>query len=64
MYKRQTKYRDGLFPIGLFTAGEAGEVIDLIESRQKGYYEEYGLHFIHASDEWYITCLLYTSRCV
>ncbi|MCB6344042.1 DUF512 domain-containing protein [Enterocloster lavalensis] len=50
-----TKYRDGLFPIGLFTAGEAGEVIDLIESRQKGYYEEYGLHFIHASDEWYIT---------
>lgn len=50
-----TKYRDGLFPIGLFTAGEAGEVIDLIESRQQGYYEEYGLHFIHASDEWYIT---------
>ena len=50
-----TKYRDGLFHIGLFTAGEAGEVIDLIESRQQGYYEEYGLHFIHASDEWYIT---------
>ena len=50
-----TKYRDGLFPIGLLTAGEAGEVIDLIESRQQGYYEEYGLHFIHASDEWYIT---------
>lgn len=50
-----TKYRDGLFPIGLFTAGEAGEVIDLIESRQQGYYEEYSLHFIHASDEWYIT---------
>ena len=50
-----TKYRDGLFPIGLFTAGEAGEVIDLIESCQQGYYEEYGLHFIHASDEWYIT---------
>ena len=44
-----TKYRDGLFPIGLFTAGEAGEVIDLIESRQQGYDEEY------ASDEWYIT---------
>ena len=50
-----TKYRDGLFPIGLFTAGEAGEVIDMIESRQQGYFEEYGLHFIHASDEWYIT---------
>lgn len=50
-----TKYRDGLFPIGLFTAGEAGEVIDMIESRQQRYFEEYGLHFVHASDEWYIT---------
>ena len=50
-----TKYRDGLFPIGLFTAGEAGEVIDLIESRQQEYYDRFGLHFIHASDEWYIT---------
>ena len=27
----------------------------MIESRQKKYYEEYGLHFMHASDEWYIT---------
>ena len=26
----------------------------MIESRQKKYYEEFGLHFIHASDEWYI----------
>ncbi len=50
-----TKFRDELFPIELFTPEEAGEVIDMIESRQKGYYEEYGLHFIHASDEWYIT---------
>ena len=25
------------------------------KKRRKKYYEEYGLHFMHASDEWYIT---------
>lgn len=48
-----TKYREGLYPLELFSAEEAETVIDLIESRQKKYFEEYGLHFIHASDEWY-----------
>ena len=50
-----TKYRDGLFPIELYTKDEAGQVIDLIESHQQEYHDRYGLHFIHASDEWYIT---------
>ena len=50
-----TKYRDGLFPIELYTKEEAAAVIDLIESYQQKFYDEYGLHFIHASDEWYIT---------
>lgn len=50
-----TKYREGLYPIELFTKEEAGHIIDMIESRQQGYYDKYGLHFIHASDEWYIT---------
>ena len=50
-----TKYRDGLYPLELYTKEEAGAVIDLIESYQKKFYNEYGLHFIHASDEWYIT---------
>ena len=49
-----TKYREGLYPLELFTKEEACQVIDMIESRQKKYYEEFGLHFIHASDEWYI----------
>lgn len=49
-----TKYRDGLYPITLFNKEEAGQVIDLIESYQQGFYDEFGLHFIHASDEWYI----------
>lgn len=50
-----TKYREGLFPIELYTKEEAGAVIDTIESHQPEYFEKYGLHFIHASDEWYIT---------
>ena len=33
---------------------EAGQIIDMIESYQKPCYEKYGLHFIHASDEWYL----------
>ena len=48
-----TKYREGLYPLELFSGEEARAVIDLIESYQKRYYEQYGLHFIHASDEWY-----------
>lgn len=50
-----TKYREGLYPLELFTAKEAGEIIDLIEHYQKECFEKYGLHFIHASDEWYIS---------
>lgn len=49
-----TKYREGLYPLELFTAEEAAEVIDMVESYQKDCYEKFGLHFIHASDEWYI----------
>ncbi len=49
-----TKYREGLYPLELFTKEEAGKIIDLIESYQQKCFEEYGLHFIHASDEWYI----------
>ena len=49
-----TKYREGLYPIELFDTEEAAAVIDLIESYQPHFYEEYGLHFVHASDEWYM----------
>ncbi len=49
-----TRYRDGLYPLELFTQEEAGRVIDLIEGYQEECYRNFGLHFIHASDEWYI----------
>ena len=49
-----TKYRDGLYPLEPFSKEDAIKVLDTIESWQKKIYEEYGLHFIHAGDEWYI----------
>jgi len=50
-----SKYRDGLEQLEPFTKEDSIEVIRLIESYQQKFYEQYGLHFIHASDEWYIT---------
>ena len=49
-----SKYRDGLYPLEPFTKEDAIEVIDMIEKWQKKCLEEYDLHFIHASDEWYM----------
>ncbi|RHR36595.1 DUF512 domain-containing protein [Eubacterium sp. AF19-12LB] len=49
-----TKFRDGLYPLELFEKEDACAVIDIIEKGQKHFYEKYGIHFIHASDEWYI----------
>lgn len=48
-----SKYRDGLYPLEPFNSEDAKEVIDEIESWQKKIYAEHGIHFIHASDEWY-----------
>lgn len=49
-----TKYRDGLYPLEPFTKEDAKEVLTIIKKWQDKLYEEYGLHFIHAGDEWYI----------
>ncbi len=49
-----TKFREGLEPLRTFTPEECGQVIDTIEKYQKIAYEKHGLHFIHASDEFYI----------
>ncbi len=49
-----SKYRDGLYPLDPFSKEDAESVIDMIEGWQKKIYEQFGLHFIHASDEWYI----------
>ena len=49
-----SKYRDGLYPLEPFTKEDAKEVLCIIHEWQDKLYPEYGLHFIHASDEWYI----------
>ena len=49
-----SKFRDGLYPLKPFTKEDACQVIDTIEAWQKRLYAEHKLHFIHASDEWYI----------
>ena len=49
-----SKFREGLEPLEPFTKEDAKNVIRLVEQWQKKAHEEYGLHFVHASDEWYL----------
>ena len=49
-----TKYRDGLYPLEPFNKEDAKKVLATIHKWQDKLYEEYGLHVMHASDEWYI----------
>ncbi len=49
-----TKYREGLAPLRLLTKEEAARTIDVIEKWQRKLYSLHGLHFIHASDEFYL----------
>jgi putative radical SAM enzyme (TIGR03279 family) len=50
-----TKYREGLYPLEPFGKEDAAEVIALIEKWQQYCMEHFGIHFVHASDEWYLT---------
>lgn len=49
-----TKYREGLYPLESFDKDDAKKVISVIEKYQAECMEKFGLHFVHASDEWYI----------
>ena len=49
-----TKYRENLYPMEPFTKEDACGVIDIIEGFQKEIFPEKGIHFIHASDEFYL----------
>lgn len=49
-----TRFREGLEPLEPFTKEEARQVLELVRGWQERLYPEHGLHFIHASDEWYI----------
>ena len=50
-----TKYRDGLYPLEPFTREDAVRLLEQVRNWQKIIYPEWGIHFIHASDEWYLT---------
>ena len=49
-----SKYREGLYPLEPFTKEDAIAVIEMIEKWQAKCMEEHDMHFIHASDEWYM----------
>lgn len=49
-----SKYRDDLYPLQPFTKEDAKEVLHIIHKWQEKSYEEFGIHFIHGGDEWYI----------
>ena len=49
-----SKHRDGLTKLEPFTKEDAKEVIATVKKWQDKAYEEFGIHFVHASDEWYL----------
>ena len=49
-----SKYRDGLYPLEPFTREDARAVIKTIEKWQDICRKKHDMHFIHASDEWYL----------
>ena len=49
-----TKYRDNLPSLELFTKEDAEKVIETIEKWQKKAFSDFGFHYVHASDEFYI----------
>ena len=49
-----TKYREGLYPMVPFTKEEARAVTALVHDWQEKLYAQWGTHFIHCGDEWYI----------
>ena len=49
-----SKYREGLYPLEPFEKEDAKKVLSTIHKWQDRIFPEHGIHFIHASDEWYI----------
>ena len=49
-----TRYRENLYPLMPIEKDDAENTIEIVEAFQKKAYEEFGLHFVHASDELYL----------
>ena len=49
-----TKHREGLYPLADFTAEEAGQIIDMINSFGDAHFKEHGTRLFYAADEFYL----------
>ncbi len=49
-----TRFREGLYPLEPFGREDAREVLSIIHGAQERFMERYHIHFLHASDEWYL----------
>lgn len=49
-----SKYRDGLYPLEPFNKEDARAVLACIHKWQDYCMKHFGIHFIHAGDEWYL----------
>lgn len=49
-----SRYREGLYRLEPFNTADCRALIEQVEGWQDRIYKEYGTHFIHASDEWYL----------
>ena len=50
----QTKYRDNLVKVDMFSKEDSLKIIEQVEKLQNKYLEKYGTRFVHVSDEFYI----------
>lgn len=49
-----SKYREGLTKLEPFNKEDAKALIATVKKWQDRAFKEYGIHFVHASDEWYL----------
>jgi len=49
-----TRFREGLFPLEAFDREAALKLLDQIRPWREKMMKKHGIHFVHASDEWYI----------
>jgi putative radical SAM enzyme (TIGR03279 family) len=49
-----TKHRAGLYELPLFEKDDALGVLQTVHHWQEKIYEQHGIHFVHAADEWYL----------
>jgi len=49
-----TRYRDNLYPLEVFSKGDAEQVLGLVHGFQREAFAKFGSNFVYAADEWYL----------